>query len=133
MIAYVTVAPVASAFVDRWPRRTLVVGLDVYRAVAAPALPFVSAVWQIYLVAFKKRNMPYTKRCEKWVNQLLQMRRPAGVLVVDHKGMSMCSSLFYMRMALRETVMPVFQCVRITLRPDKMSNDDAHYRKPAED
>lgn len=52
MIAYVTVAPVASAFVDRWPRRSLLAGLDLFRALAALALPFVSAVWQIYLLIF---------------------------------------------------------------------------------
>lgn len=52
MIAYVTVAPVASAFVVRWPRRSLLVGLDIFRALAALALPFVSAVWQIYLLIF---------------------------------------------------------------------------------
>ena len=30
------------------------------------------------------------------------MRRPAGVLIIDAKGMGMCSSIFYMRMALRK-------------------------------
>jgi MFS family permease len=49
MVAYVTVA---SAFVDRLPRRSLLVGLDVIRALAALALPFVSAVWQIYVLIF---------------------------------------------------------------------------------
>lgn len=52
MMAYVTVAPLASVFVDRWPRRSLLVALDVFRALAALALPFVTAVWQIYLLIF---------------------------------------------------------------------------------
>ncbi|MFK7861530.1 MAG: MFS transporter [Granulosicoccus sp.] len=52
MIAYVTVAPVASAFVDRVPRRSLMISLDIFRAAVALALPFVSAVWQIYALIF---------------------------------------------------------------------------------
>lgn len=52
MIAYVTVAPVAPALVDRWPRRSLLVGLDIVRALIALALPFVTAIWQIYLLIF---------------------------------------------------------------------------------
>ena len=52
MIAYVALAPIASAFADRWPRRSLLVALDILRAVIALALPFVSEIWQIYLLIF---------------------------------------------------------------------------------
>ncbi|MEM8812139.1 MAG: MFS transporter [Pseudomonadota bacterium] len=52
MVAYVCVAPVAEALGERIPRRTLLVALDVTRAVVALALPFVSAVWQIYVLIF---------------------------------------------------------------------------------
>lgn len=48
MIAYVGVAPFASALVVRLPRKTLLVGLDVVRACVAAALPFVSQAWQVY-------------------------------------------------------------------------------------
>ncbi|GEM30989.1 MFS transporter [Nocardia neocaledoniensis NBRC 108232] len=52
MVAYVGVAPVISAVTDRVPRRVLLVSADVVRAVVALALPFVSEVWQIYLLIF---------------------------------------------------------------------------------
>ena len=52
MIAYVTLSPVAQAFADRVPRRTLLVTLNLIRAIVAGALPFVTEVWQIYGLIF---------------------------------------------------------------------------------
>jgi len=52
MVAYVGVAPVASAFTHLLPRRTLLVSLDVVRVVIALLLPFVTQVWQVYLLIF---------------------------------------------------------------------------------
>ena len=52
MIAYVGVAPVAQAFTDRLPRRSLLVGLDLIRGAVALCLPFVTEIWQIYLLIF---------------------------------------------------------------------------------
>lgn len=52
MIAYVTLAPVASAIADRIPRRAMLVSLDLIRAAVAVALPFVSEVWQVYALIF---------------------------------------------------------------------------------
>ncbi|WP_109314198.1 MFS transporter [Pseudovibrio ascidiaceicola] len=52
MIAYVGLAPIAAAFVERLPRRAVLVGLDLIRAAVALALPFVTEIWQIYLLIF---------------------------------------------------------------------------------
>ncbi|MER9529775.1 MFS transporter [Mesorhizobium sp. M0309] len=52
MIAYVGVAPVAAAFAERLPRRTMLVSLDLIRAAVAVFLPFVTEVWQVYLLIF---------------------------------------------------------------------------------
>jgi H+ antiporter protein len=52
MVAYVGVAPVAGAFANRWPRRTMLVSLDLIRAAVALCLPFVSEVWQVYVLIF---------------------------------------------------------------------------------
>lgn len=52
MIAYVGVAPIAAAFAERLPRRTMLVALDLVRAFVAVMLPFVSEVWQIYVLIF---------------------------------------------------------------------------------
>ncbi|MEW1801658.1 MFS transporter [Streptomyces virginiae] len=52
MIAYVTVAPLVTAVVDRVPRRTLMVATDLTRAGVAVALPLVSQVWHVYVLVF---------------------------------------------------------------------------------
>lgn len=52
MVAYVGIAPIAGAFASRWPRRTMLVSLDLTRAAVALCLPFVSEVWQVYVLIF---------------------------------------------------------------------------------
>ena len=52
MVAYVGIAPIAGAFADRVPRRALLVMLDLVRAGVALALPFVTEVWQVYVLIF---------------------------------------------------------------------------------
>lgn len=52
MVAYVGIAPLAGAFADRVNRRVLLVTLDAVRAGAALCLPFVTEVWQVYLLIF---------------------------------------------------------------------------------
>ena len=52
MLAYIGVAPVASALAERLPRRAVLVGLDLVRAAVALMLPFVSQIWEIYVLIF---------------------------------------------------------------------------------
>ena len=52
MIAYVGVAPVAAAFAERLPRRTMLVALDLIRAAVAVLLPFVTQIWEVYVLIF---------------------------------------------------------------------------------
>ncbi|WP_420003993.1 MFS transporter [Arenibacterium sp. LLYu02] len=52
MVAYVGIAPIAGAFADRVNRRRLLVALDLVRAGVALALPFVSEIWQVYVLIF---------------------------------------------------------------------------------
>lgn len=52
MVAYIGVAPVAGAFANRLPRRTLLVAMDAIRAGVAVCLPFVDQIWQVYLLIF---------------------------------------------------------------------------------
>lgn len=52
MIAYVGIAPIAGAFANRWPRRGMLVSLDLIRAAVALCLPFVTEVWQVYILIF---------------------------------------------------------------------------------
>ena len=52
MVAYVGIAPIAAAFANRWPRRAMLVSLDLIRAAVALCLPFVTDVWQAYILIF---------------------------------------------------------------------------------
>lgn len=52
MCAYVGVAPIANAFTSRLPRRAVLISLDVIRAAIVCLLPFVTEIWQIYLLIF---------------------------------------------------------------------------------
>ncbi|MBR7512562.1 MFS transporter, partial [Mycobacterium tuberculosis] len=52
MVAYVGIAPIAAAFAERLPKRTMLVSLDVIRAGVALLLPFVSQIWEVYVLIF---------------------------------------------------------------------------------
>jgi MFS family permease len=52
MVAYVTLAPVAAAIAERLPRRAFLVALDLIRAGVIAFLPFVTEVWQVYVLIF---------------------------------------------------------------------------------
>ncbi len=52
MIAYVLLAPLASAVVGRLPRKQVLIAMDLLRAGVALMLPFVDTVWQIYVMIF---------------------------------------------------------------------------------
>ncbi|OYX20677.1 MAG: MFS transporter [Rhodobacterales bacterium 32-66-9] len=52
MIAYVTLAPIAAALAERLPRRAFLVTLDLIRAGVVLVLPFVTEVWQVYVLIF---------------------------------------------------------------------------------
>lgn len=52
MAAYVLVAPLMVALVERLPRKLVLVGADLVRAAIALSLPFVHQEWQIYVLVF---------------------------------------------------------------------------------
>lgn len=52
MVAYVLVAPVASAVLARFPRSRVMVSADLVRLAAALLLPFVDSVWQVFVLVF---------------------------------------------------------------------------------
>lgn len=52
MVAYVGIAPIAGAFADRVNRRALLVALDMVRGATALCLPFVTEIWQVYVLIF---------------------------------------------------------------------------------
>ncbi len=52
MVAYVVVAPLAAAIAEQIDRRKMLVVLDLVRAAVALCLPFVSEIWQVYVLIF---------------------------------------------------------------------------------
>ena len=52
MASYVLIAPLAGAYANRFPRRALLVALDVGRLAVVLLLPWVDQIWQIYLLIF---------------------------------------------------------------------------------
>ncbi|WP_230280629.1 MFS transporter [Croceicoccus sp. Ery15] len=52
MIAYIGIAPLVGAYADRLPRKGLLGAMDLLRAAVAMVLPFVDAIWQIYVLIF---------------------------------------------------------------------------------
>ncbi|NKX54442.1 MFS transporter [Arthrobacter mobilis] len=52
MLAYVGVAPVVAALVERLPKKAVLVGADAVRGAMALCLPFITETWQIYVLIF---------------------------------------------------------------------------------
>lgn len=52
MVAYVTVAPIVGAFSAQLPRRAFLIAMDLVRAAIALLLPFVSEIWEVYVLIF---------------------------------------------------------------------------------
>jgi len=52
MVAYVGLAPIANALVVRLPRKAVLIAADIIRALIALLLPFIDAVWQIFVLIF---------------------------------------------------------------------------------
>ncbi|GGK06253.1 MFS transporter [Luteimonas terricola] len=50
MVVYVTLAPLAGATVPPRLRKAVLIGLDLVRAAAALMLPFVTEIWQVYVL-----------------------------------------------------------------------------------
>ena len=52
MVAYVTISPLVAAWAGGISRRRLLVGLDLARASLVFLIPFVDAIWQVYVLIF---------------------------------------------------------------------------------
>lgn len=52
MLVYVGFSPIAAVWVEKIPRRQLLITLDILRAAVVFMLPFVSQLWQIYSLIF---------------------------------------------------------------------------------
>ncbi|MGA5195265.1 MFS transporter [Streptomyces exfoliatus] len=77
MAAYVLIAPLVGALADRIPRRALLVSMDLARATVVLALPFVSRIWQIYvlILLLQAASAAFTPAFQATVPQVLPEER----------------------------------------------------------
>lgn len=77
MVAYVVVAPLVAAAVDRVPRKAVLIGADLVRALMALGLPFVTEVWQVYALIFvlQSASATFTPTFQSTIPSILTRER----------------------------------------------------------
>ncbi|WP_395447523.1 MFS transporter [Aminobacter sp. UC22_36] len=107
MIAFVVVAPVAAAFAERLPRRTMLVCLDLVRAAVVLLLPFVTEVWQVYVLIFvlQSASAGFTPAFQATIPDVLP----------DEKDYTRALSLTRLAYDLESLVSPVLAAALLTV------------------
>lgn len=107
MVAYIGVAPVVGAFASRLPRRGFLVAMDVVRALAALALPFVDQIWQIYVLIFvlQSASAGFTPTFQATIPDILP----------DEKDYTRALSLSRMAYDLESLLSPIFAAILLTV------------------
>ncbi|GAA1500779.1 MFS transporter [Streptomyces synnematoformans] len=77
MVAYVGIAPVVGALAGRIPRRAMLVGADLVRGAVALGLPFVTEVWQVYVLIFllQSASAAFTPTFQATIPEVLPAER----------------------------------------------------------
>ncbi|MQY07661.1 MFS transporter [Actinomadura macrotermitis] len=77
MVAYVVISQAVGAVADRIPRRALMVTTDLVRGGVALALPFVTEVWQIYVLIFllQSASAAFTPTFQATIPEVLPAER----------------------------------------------------------
>ncbi|MCR4267189.1 MFS transporter [Nitratireductor sp. ZSWI3] len=107
MVAYVGVAPIASAFAERVRRRVMLVALDLVRAGVAVFLPFVTEVWQVYCLIFvlQAASAAFTPAFQATIPDVLP----------DEKDYTRALSLSRLAYDLESVVSPMLAAALLTL------------------
>lgn len=74
MLVYVLVSPVAGVLASLLPRKALLVGLDLIRAIVAASLPFVTEIWQVYvlIVVLQSASAIFTPTFQATIPDILE-------------------------------------------------------------
>ncbi|WP_055603951.1 MFS transporter, partial [Streptomyces aureus] len=109
MAAYVLLAPLVGALADRVPRRALLVSMDLARAAVVLALPFVSRVWQVYvlILLLQAASAAFTPAFQATIPQVLPDER-------DYTGALSLARLAY---DLESLASPVLAAALLTVVP----------------
>lgn len=105
MIAYVTIAPIVGGLAASLPRKRVLVTLDLIRAVFVLCLPFVSEVWQIYLIIFLMQS------CSAGFTPMFQATIPD--IIPDEKTYTKALSLSRLAYDLESLVSPMLAALAL--------------------
>ncbi|MGV8851317.1 MAG: MFS transporter [Rhodoglobus sp.] len=107
MVAYVGVAPLVAAIVDRMPKKAVLVTADLVRLAIALTLPFVTETWQIYLLVFVLQSASAT------FTPAFQSLIPA--VLVDSRDYTRALSLSRLAYDLESLVSPMIAAALLTV------------------
>ena len=107
MVAYVGVAPVVGAFANQLPRRAFLVAMDLVRAAIALLLPFITEVWQIYVLIFllQSASAAFTPTFQATIPDVLP----------DEKGYTRALSLSRLAYDLESLLSPALAAALLTV------------------
>jgi H+ antiporter protein len=107
MVAYVGVAPIVGAFANQLPRRAFLVAMDVVRAAIALLLPFITEIWQIYVLIFllQSASAAFTPTFQATIPDVLP----------DEKDYTRALSLSRLAYDLESLLSPALAAVLLTL------------------
>ncbi|MEX0365519.1 MAG: MFS transporter [Ruegeria sp.] len=107
MVAYVVVAPIAAAFAERINRRRMLVALDLARAAVAVCLPFVTEIWQVYVLIFvlQSASAGFTPAFQATIPDVL----------TDEKEYTRALSLSRLAMDMESLLSPMLAAALLTL------------------
>lgn len=98
MVAYVTIAPIVGGLSANLPRKRLLVTLDILRAGFVLCLPFVTEIWQIYLIIFLMQS------CSAGFTPMFQATIPD--IITDEKTYTKALSLSRLAYDLESLISP---------------------------
>ncbi|MCX4984296.1 MFS transporter [Streptomyces sp. NBC_00572] len=109
MAAYVVLAPLVAALADRVPRRALLVSMDLARAAVVLALPFVSRIWQVYvlILVLQAASAAFTPAFQATIPQVLP----------DERDYTEALSLARLAYDLESLASPVLAAALLTVVP----------------
>lgn len=109
MVAYVGVAPLAQAVLGRFSAKRVLVGLDIVRALIAVCLPFVSEIWQVYVLIFmlQSASAGFTPTFQALIPDIL----------TDEDDYTKALSLSRMTYDLENLISPALAAILLTVMP----------------
>jgi len=105
MLAYVTIAPIVGGLATALPRKKVLVTLDLIRAGFVLCLPFVSEIWQIYLIIFLMQS------CSAGFTPMFQATIPD--IIPDEKTYTKALSLSRLAYDLESLISPMLAAVAL--------------------